>query len=121
MKIKQLDTEYTYDLDLDIVNIKVKQEYVYRGSVDLDVGVFLDFDVNDFPVNLEILSASKRLNIEKELLNNLNGNVKIIISSDLIQLDVNFLIDDKNYVLQYFDKHSENLKITDIETSFAIV
>lgn len=42
MKIEQLDAEYTYDFGLDIVNIQVKQEYVYRESVDLDVGVFLD-------------------------------------------------------------------------------
>lgn len=121
MKIKQLDAEYTYDFDLDIVNIQVKQEYVYRESIDLDVGFFLDFDENDFSVNLEILSASKRLDIEKELLFNPDGNVKIIISSDLFELDVNFLINDKNYVLHYFDRHGENLKIADTETSFALV
>lgn len=121
MKIKQLDAEYTYGFDLDIVNIQVKQEYVYRESIDLDAGVFLDFDENDFPVNLEILSASKRLDIEKELLINPRGNVKIVISSDLIDLDVNFLINDKSYVLHYFDRHGENLKIADTETSFALV
>ncbi|SDA43653.1 DUF2283 domain-containing protein [Methanobrevibacter millerae] len=121
MKIKELDAEYTYDFDLDIVNIQVKQEYTYKESVDLDVGVFLDFDENDFPVNLEILSASKRLDIEKELLINPQGNVKIIISSDLIELNVNFLINDNNYLLQYCDRHCENLKIADTETSFALV
>lgn len=121
MKIKQLDAEYSYDFDLDIVNIKVKQQYVYRESVDLDVGVFLDFDENDFPVNFEILSASKRLNIEKKLLINPSGNVKIVINSDLIELDVNFIIGSENHFLHYFDKHVENLKIMDTETSFALV
>ena len=121
MKIKQVDAEYTYNFDLDIVNIKVKHEYVYRESVDLDVGVFLDFDENDFPVNLEILSASKRLNIEKELLINPNGNVKISIISDLIKLDVNFYINSENYLLEYSDNHSENLKISYTEASFALV
>lgn len=112
---------YSYDFDLDIVNVQVKLEYVYRESIDLDVGVFLDFDENDFPVNLEILSASKRLGIEKELLINPDDNVKIIISSDLIELDVNFLINDKNYTLRYSDRHCENLKIADTKTSFALV
>ena len=121
MKIEQLDAEYTYDMDLDIVNIKVKKDYVYRESVDLDGGVFLDFDVNDFPVNLEILSASKRLNIDKNLLLNPNGEVIIIVDSDLIKLEVNFVIDNKTHVLQYFDKHNENLKISDIGACFALV
>ena len=81
----------------------------------------MDFDENDFPVNSEILSASKRLDIEKELLINPNDNANIIVRSDLIELDVNFLINDKNYVLHYFDRHGENLKIADTETSFALV
>ena len=121
MKIKHLDSEYTYDFDLDIVNIRVKQEYAYRESIDFDVGVYLDFDENDRPVNVEILSASKRVDIEKELLINPDVNVKIIINSDLIELNVNFLINDKNYLLHYFDRHGENLKINDGETSFALV
>jgi uncharacterized protein YuzE len=121
MIIKQLDAEYTYDFDLDIVNIQVKQEYIYRESVDLDVGVFLDFDENDFPVNLEIISASKRLNVDKKLLTKPDGDVKIIINSDLIELDVNFLINNKHYLLHYVDRHSENLKISDTQASFAIV
>lgn len=120
MKIEQLDAEYTYDFGLDIVNIQVKQEYVYRESVDLDVGVFLDW-WNDFSVNLEVLSASKRLNVKKELLINPGGDVKIVVSSDVIELDVNFLIHNKNYILHFTDKHRENLKIADTETSFALV
>jgi uncharacterized protein YuzE len=121
MSIDEFEVEYTYDWDLDIVNIKLKKEYVYRESVDLDVGVFLDFDENDFPVNLEILSASRRLNMDKELLIDPTGNVKIVINSDLIDLDVNFVINGKSHVLHYLDRHSENIKITDAETSFAIV
>lgn len=81
----------------------------------------MDFDVNDFPVNLEILSASKRLGIEKDLLINPGGNVKIIINSDLIELDVKFLINDENYALHYSDRHRENLNIADTKTSFALV
>lgn len=121
MGIKQLDAEYDYDYDLDIVNIKVKQDYVYEESVDLDSGVFLDFDRNYFPVNLEILSVSKRLDVEKEFLINPDGDVNITISSDLINLNVVFRNDGKEHVLKYFDKHVENLKITDSETIFALV
>ena len=121
MKIKHVDAEYSYDYDLDIVNIKVKQDYIYNESIDFDVGVFLDFDENNCPVNLEILSASKRLGIEKEFLISPNGNVSIVINSDLITLDVYFKNGSEEHVLHYVDKHVENLKIKDLETNFALV
>ena len=121
MRIKQLDAEYDYDFDLDIVNIKVKQDYVYDESVDLDDGVFLDFDNKHFPVNLEIISISKRLNVDKEFLVNQCGNVTILVNDDLIELNVIFKNGDESYVLNYSDKHSENLKLTDSQTSFALV
>ena len=119
--VKQLDAEYDYDFDLDIVNIKVKQDYVYDESVDLDDGVFLDFDNNHFPVNLEILSISKRLNVDKEFLVNPEGNVTILVNDDLIELNVIFNNDGERYVLNYSDNHNENLKLTNCQTSFALV
>lgn len=113
--------EYVYDYDLDIVNIKFKQEYMYKESVDLDVGVFLDFDVDYFPVNLEMLSVSKRLNVKKDFLLNPKGDVNIVINEDLIKMDVNFTNGNESYALSFSDKHTENLKISDTETNLAIV
>lgn len=121
MQIKQLDAEYTYEYDLDIINIKAKQDYSYKESIDFDVGVFLDFNENNFPVNLEILSASKRLDIEKEFLINPSGTVIIHINADLIELEIKFKNDGEEHALKYFNKHAENLKITDSETQFALV
>lgn len=121
MEIKQIDADYIYDYDLDIANIKIKEEYKYKESVDLDTGVFLDFDKNNFPVYLEILSASKRLNVEKEFLINPNGAVKITINYDLIKLEVCFENEYEKHVLEYSNKHQENLKINDLEATFALV
>lgn len=121
MEIKQLDAEYTFEYDLDIVNIKVKQNYNYRESVDFDTGVFLDFDETDFPVNLEILDASKRLNVDKDFLIDPSGNVTILIESDLIELNIKFKNNNEEYTLKYCDKHTANLKITDSETQLALV
>lgn len=121
MKTKHVDVEYSYDHDLDIVNIKVRQDYAYRESIDFDVGVFLDFDIDDCPVNLEILSASKRLGIERDCLINPSVNVAISISADVVTLDVCFEIDGKKHVLHYVDEHDENLKLNNLETEFALV
>ena len=121
MMIKQLDAEYTYEYELDIVNIKVKKDYVYRESIDFDVGVFLDFDNNDFPVNLEIIDASKRMNVDKKFLIKPSGNVNICINSNLIELKVQFENNGENHFLKYSNKHNANLKITDSETQLALV
>lgn len=121
MGLINLNAKYEYNYDLDIVNIKVKKDYIYEESVDLETGVFLDFDKNYFPVNLEILSVSKRLNVDKEFLINPKGNVNILINSDLIKLDVIFKNNDEKHFLNYSDKHGENLKMIDSQTSFALV
>ena len=121
MGIKPLEAEYTYEYDLDVVNIKVKRDYVYRESVDFDVGVFLDFDNDDFPVNLEIIDASKRMNVDKKFLINPSGNVNIYINSSLIELKVQFENNGENHSLEYLNEHDANLKITDSETQLALV
>ena len=121
MNIEQYDTEYTYDYELDIVNIKVKKEYIYQESIDFNTGVFLDFDENNFPVNLEIISASKRLNVQKEFLIKPDGNVTISINYDLVKLDIFFRNENEEHIIHYINQHAENLKINDLETKFALV
>lgn len=110
--------QYTYDNKLDIVNIKFKNSYNYNESIDFETGVFLDFDENNFPVNLEILSISKRLGTCKEYLNNPDVKVNISIMDDTIKLDVYFKNNGDEHVLHYVNVHDENLKINNIETKF---
>ena len=90
MHIKEYEAEYTYNYDLDVVNIEIKEEYVHKKSIDLAFGVFLDFDENYLPVNLEIVSASKILNIKKDCLINPDGNVTITVGKDVVKVNVNF-------------------------------
>lgn len=100
MHIEELEAEYTYDYDLDVANIEIKQEYVHEKSIDLAFGVFLDFDENFLPVNLEIVSASKIVGTEKECLVNPNGNVDITIGSDVIKVEVTFSFKNENECIQ---------------------
>ena len=72
----------------------------YKNSIDLAFGIFLDFDVNDFPVNLEIVSASKVIGTLKENLINPSGNVTINISEDLIKVAVSFEFEDETETIQ---------------------
>lgn len=121
MKLKRMDAKYEYDSELDIIDIKVKQKYKYKESIDLDVGAYLDFDESYFPVSLEILDASKRINVEKEFFNAPDGNVVIIIKDDLVKVDVYFNNNNQKHALYFSNKHFENQVIPNLETDFALI
>ena len=63
--------KYMYDYSSDVLGVKVKNDFIYHETVELEDGVLLDFDKNDVPVSLEIMDASKRFNIPKSSLNHL--------------------------------------------------
>ena len=118
MQSKEIEAEYTYNYDLDVVNIEVKKDYTHKSSVELSFGVFLDFDVNDFPVNLEMVSASKVIGCEKDCLINTDGNVCIIISDDLIKVEAVFEFENKKSIR--FTTFND-LEIQNSETSLALI
>lgn len=119
MNIKKFEAEYTYDYELDVVNIEINKEYVHEKSIDLDFGVFLDFDENNLPVNLEIVSASKIIGIEKECLLNPDGNVTITVSDDLIDVEVTFKFENETETIQLTTLNG--FGFPNSETSFALV
>ena len=59
------EVDYRYDYTYDVLAIKVTRPFKYDKTVEMDEGVLLDFDVDSVPVSLEILDASKRLNVPK--------------------------------------------------------
>ena len=119
MHIKEFEAEYTYDYDLDVVNIEIKNDYIHGKSIDLAFGVFLDFDENFLPVNLEIVSASKIVGIEKKYLINPNGHVEIIIGNDIIKVEVTFKFNDANECVQLTALNDYGFPTS--QTNFAIV
>lgn len=119
MEFKNLEANYDYDDRVDVVNIEVKKEYRYEISVDLEVGVFLHFDQNYFPVGLEIIDASKKIGVDKSFLMSPSGSVEIVIKDDCIKVTATFENDDKDGLLS-FNTFSEPY-IPDVETGFALV
>ncbi|MGL6298797.1 MAG: DUF2283 domain-containing protein, partial [Methanobacteriaceae archaeon] len=45
-----------YDYSNDILCMKILEEYEYNGSIQLEDDIILDFDKNNIPVAIEILS-----------------------------------------------------------------
>lgn len=83
--------EYRYDYSSDILGIKVKRDFFYSETVEVEEGVLLDFDMDNLITALEILEASKKLNIPKYSLKNIIFlKVKVSIDEEFIKLNVIF-------------------------------
>ena len=80
--------ESLYDHSCDVLGIRIIDNYEYETSVELSNDVILDFDINNVPVALEILNASKVLKVPKYALNNI----------PMIQMNVD--VDEKSISLK---------------------
>ena len=119
MEIKEYDAEYTYDGNLDVINIEVKQDVPHKETIELEFGVFLDFNQNDVPINLEIISASKIINVDKKSLCNPNGNVTVIVGADVIEVNVLFKFENGDELVNF--KVLNDLPFSVSETNLALV
>lgn len=82
--------KYEYFDSIDLINIEFEEEYDYRDTIELEYGVNLDFDKKHLPVNLEIDSASKYLDIDKEFLKKPRVRVEINIDRN-IEVEIIFI------------------------------
>lgn len=119
MEIKEYDAEYTYDSNLDVINIEVKQDIPHKETIELEFGVFMDFNQNDLPINLEIISASKLINADKKSLCNPNGNVTVIVGSEVIEVNVLFKFEDGDELVNF--KVLNDLPFSVSETNLALI
>ena len=119
MEIKEYNAEYTYDSNLDVINIEVKQDIPHKETIELEFGVFLDFNQNDLPINIEIISASKIINVDKKSLCNPNGNVTVIVGSDLIEVKILFKFENGDELVNF--KVLNDLPFSVSETNLALV
>lgn len=72
-----------------------REEYDYAYSIEVTNELILDVDSNKNLVSIEMLDASKVLNVDKELLNNPHKIIaKIISSNEGIFLNMKFEFKD---------------------------
>lgn len=116
MHTKKLEVQYTYDPQRDILNIEIKKDYKHNKTIELSFGVFLDFDDENLPVNLEIISASKVLETERKSL--INPKVNIDISVSQYRIDVDISLENKKEIMGFADSNSYGFP--DSQTSFAL-
>ena len=104
--------DYSYDSSCDVLVVKVKRDFTYAKTVEMDVGVLLDFDINNLPISLEILDASKIFKVPKGSLNNPSSfNMNVCVNEDSIKIDVIMEV--------VIDYHHENTKLDSLVNNYA--
>ena len=104
--------DYSYDSSCDVLVVKVKRDFTYAKTVEMDVGVLLDFDINNVPISLEILDASKIFKVPKGSLNNPSSfNMNVCVNEDSIKIDVRMSL-----LNEY---HHENTKLDSLVNNYA--
>ncbi len=116
------DINYSYDFEFDIMDMKVPEKGKYKESIQLDTGIYLDFDENNYPINLEILEASKLLKIDKQYLTNPELKVNIQINKNVIKVHVwiFYKIHDKKMSNDFNKEIINNFQVPDMEANLAI-
>ena len=112
MDNNSFELDYSYDASFDILVVKVKRDFTYAKTVEMDEGVLLDFDINNVPISLEILDASKIFKVPKGSLNNPSSfNMKVCVNEDSIKIDVIMEV--------VIDYHHENTKLDTLVNNYA--
>ncbi|WP_405277348.1 DUF2283 domain-containing protein [Methanobrevibacter sp.] len=110
-QIKKFDLKYSYDIEVDSIFIKIKENYKYRESLELEDGIILDFSEEGIPVALEILDISDLFSVKKDCFNNIeNINITIAITNSSISLNllIELLIDNEK-IDQPFNTIAKNV------------
>ena len=85
--------EQDYDYRGDSLLLYVDEEYNHKKSIRLTDDVILDFDDKDVPVALELLNASKLLNVKKSTLTQPIGlDMHIWVGEDIIKLEAKIFV-----------------------------
>ena len=105
---------YKYDDSSDILGIKVNRKFEYGQTIEMDEGLLLDFDVDNVPVSLEVLDASKIFNISKKGLENIVFfKMEVCVEDRLISLNaaICVLMDDieNTKSIEFFTANNNNI------------
>ena len=86
--------KYDYDISVDAFSLE-RQEYNYAYSIEITENLIIDVDQNENLVAIELLNASKELNIKPEqLVNPRSIYAEVSKSDDSINLLIKFELED---------------------------
>lgn len=112
---------YSYDEVADAMFVSIPVDYEFDDVMKVDEGVFLEYDVDKLPKSIEIINASKKFDVEKEDLMNLQSlQLEFDINSDRIcvKLDIKLKNECEMDLNQHIDN---NVKLHDVVNAVSII
>jgi uncharacterized protein YuzE len=111
-----------YDTPSDILYLRIVDPYKYQESIELADNIILDFDVNNVPVALEILDASKFFHVKPYALRNFGLDMNIQIKEDEISLNAKFmfLIHHKREEVPVSVGTINDIELPTMQTNYAV-
>jgi uncharacterized protein YuzE len=89
----QFQLKKDYDFQSDVLYLRIVDDYQYRESIEIGNSLILDFDENYVPVAVEILDASRVLNVSKYSLREDFGlKMEISVGEDLVIIHAQFVL-----------------------------
>jgi uncharacterized protein YuzE len=89
----QFQIKKDYDFQSDVLYLRIVDDYHYKESLEIGNNLILDFDERYRPVAVEILDASKVLNVSKySLQTDFNLDMEISVGEDLVAVRAQFVL-----------------------------
>lgn len=113
--------DYAYDYDYDLIDITIDESFNYGKSIEISNGIILDLDEHGFPAAMEIISASRILGIDKQNLISPNIFMSIMISDELICIQIKFtyFVSQQEQDVCFKQNLANNYGIPSMETIFS--
>lgn len=93
MTEKSFKMDKDYDVQNDVLYLHIIDDYEYQESVEVENNIIVDFNKDYVPVALEILDASKFLDVSKFSLKNLiKWDMNIQVTEDSLSIKAMFIV-----------------------------
>ncbi len=121
---KEFTMEQDYDYQGDSLLLYINKDYKYKRSIRLADDIILDFNDEDVTVALELLNASKILDVEKSFLTRQVGlDMHICVGKDRIKLEAEILvlIHEEEIPKPLVEETANNANLAANEAHFAMI
>ncbi|MBE6500470.1 MAG: hypothetical protein E7Z80_08015 [Methanobrevibacter thaueri] len=116
---KPLDLTSTYDMAFDILNLESTDTYRYLQSIEVDEGIYIDWDNCGTPIGMELISISKKFKLKARKFSSSIIEGTLTITKNTIKIELTNTLNVVNFKPRHFESETENtLKIPEGKFNF---
>ena len=94
--MKTVKVELLYDSAFQMMNLQAGEEFDYLMTVELDDGVYIDFDTKNIPRAIEVFDPSKRMRLRWNLFIGARYDIELKVKRNVISFRMKVTIKNSN-------------------------